>query len=321
MTPFVSKNLRAAYVKYRNLDLGENDGADNKSYSDAMKWGNKDASKVCDGYVRGRMATTAVELFRVMQMVGDGVRTDEITMVLVLGACSDLGALELGKWCYYLIQPLTRSYQLVLSLRALLEWDSNALTNDEDMIQELAEDDHLKRDKSKGKRISIVPLKIAPQLAKLDVNVKENVAMVPPKVTLQLPKLEVKVEEKIAMVPPKVTPQLLKHEVKVEEKIVKSEVFEDQIEKFQNLQSYKQHDDNISPLSFGTTNKVGTLKNCEEIMGFSDDEDVIDKVRREKVFDVDEAIDIENSRASSFQVRGIHVDECKVNAVRDWPSP
>ncbi|GJY26615.1 transposon ty3-I gag-pol polyprotein [Tanacetum coccineum] len=46
-----------------------------------------------------------------------------------------------------------------------------------------------------------------------------------------------------------------------------------------------------------------------------------DKVRREKVFGVDEALDIENSRASSFQVRGIHVDETKVNAVRDWSSP
>nr|GEU93094.1 hypothetical protein [Tanacetum cinerariifolium] len=95
------------------------------------------------------------------------------------------------------------------------------------------------------------------ELAKPDVKVKEKVAMVPPKVTLQLPKLEVKVEEKIVMVPPKVTPQLPKLEVKVEEKIVKSEVFEDHIEKIKNLQSYKQHDDNISPLSFGTTNKVG----------------------------------------------------------------
>ncbi|GJS30503.1 hypothetical protein Tco_0491123 [Tanacetum coccineum] len=45
-----------------------------------------------------------------------------------------------------------------------------------------------------------------------------------------------------------------------------------------------------------------------------------DKVRHE-VFDVDEALDIENSRASSFQVRGIHVDATKVNAVRDWSSP
>ncbi|GKF90268.1 hypothetical protein Tco_0264231, partial [Tanacetum coccineum] len=44
-----------------------------------------------------------------------------------------------------------------------------------------------------------------------------------------------------------------------------------------------------------------------------------DKVRLE-VFDVDEALDIENSRASSFQVRGIHVDETKVNAVQDWSS-
>ncbi|GKD50325.1 hypothetical protein Tco_1279301 [Tanacetum coccineum] len=45
-----------------------------------------------------------------------------------------------------------------------------------------------------------------------------------------------------------------------------------------------------------------------------------DKVRRDKVFEVEEALNIENSRASSFQVRGINVDEIKVNAVRDWSS-
>ncbi|GJU64001.1 putative nucleotidyltransferase, ribonuclease H [Tanacetum coccineum] len=45
-----------------------------------------------------------------------------------------------------------------------------------------------------------------------------------------------------------------------------------------------------------------------------------DKVRREKVFEVDEALNIENSMASSFQLMGINVDETKVNAVRDWSS-
>nr|GEV63410.1 Asp_protease_2 domain-containing protein [Tanacetum cinerariifolium] len=45
-----------------------------------------------------------------------------------------------------------------------------------------------------------------------------------------------------------------------------------------------------------------------------------DKVRRE-VFEVDEALAIENSRASSFQMRGIHVIETRVNVVRDWSSP
>nr|GEU62525.1 DNA/RNA polymerases superfamily protein [Tanacetum cinerariifolium] len=46
-----------------------------------------------------------------------------------------------------------------------------------------------------------------------------------------------------------------------------------------------------------------------------------DKVCREKVFEVNEALDTEDSRASSFQVRRIHVDETKVNKVRDWSSP
>ncbi|GJT66807.1 G-type lectin S-receptor-like serine/threonine-protein kinase [Tanacetum coccineum] len=129
---------------------------------------------------------------------------------------------------------------------------------------------------------------------------------------------------RIAMVPPKVTPQLPKLEVKVEEKIVKAEIIDEHIKKIQDLQSYKQHDDKISTLSFETTNKVGTLKTCEEIIGFNDDEDVKGfnyKVRREKVFEVDDILDIKNSRASSFQVRGIHVDEIKANAVQDWSSP
>ncbi|GJZ82654.1 zinc finger, CCHC-type containing protein [Tanacetum coccineum] len=46
-----------------------------------------------------------------------------------------------------------------------------------------------------------------------------------------------------------------------------------------------------------------------------------DKVCREKVFEVEEALNIENSRASSFQMRGIHVVKTKVNAVWGWSSP
>ncbi|GJZ98924.1 hypothetical protein Tco_0671475 [Tanacetum coccineum] len=79
---------------------------------------------------------------------------------------------------------------------------------------------------------------------------------------------------KIAMVPPKVTPQLPKPEVKIEEKIMKVEVVDVHIEKIQDLQSCKQHDDKISTLMFETTNKVDTLKTCEEIIGFNDDKDV-----------------------------------------------
>ncbi|GJW06226.1 RNA-directed DNA polymerase [Tanacetum coccineum] len=99
---------------------------------------------------------------------------------------------------------------------------------------------------------------------------------------------EVKVEEKFAMVSSKVTPQLLKLEIKIEEKIVDGG---------------------------RTRNKVGALKTCEEIMGFNDDEDVkgfqvdvnrksIEDTVRCEVFDVVEALNIENSRESSFQMRG-----------------
>ncbi|GJT80240.1 hypothetical protein Tco_1054582 [Tanacetum coccineum] len=82
----------------------------------------------------------------------------------------------------------------------------------------------------------------------------------------------------------KVTPQLSKPEVKVKEKIVKAEVVDEHIEKIQDLQNYKQHDDKISTLLFETTNKV-------ELEG------------------------------EFFPSEGDHVDETKINAVRDWSSP
>ncbi|GJU59589.1 hypothetical protein Tco_1237355 [Tanacetum coccineum] len=96
--------------------------------------------------------------------------------------------------------------------------------------------------------------------------------------------------KRIDMVPPKVTPQLRKSEVKVEENIMKAE--------------------------YGRG-----VKNYEGFQVDVERKSIEDKVRREKEFEVDEALDIENSRVSSFQVRGIHVDETKVNAVQDWSSP
>ncbi|GJT70653.1 hypothetical protein Tco_1029939 [Tanacetum coccineum] len=226
---------------------------------------------------------------------------------------------------------------------------------DEDMIQELAEEymDHLEHDKSKGGALihknhegsKHEGRKIRPTMAILR----------PIEASNQSPfnngRIKEREEEKNEDRP----------EVKVEEKIVKAEVVEDHSEKIQDLQSYKQHDDNISTLSFGTTNKVGTLKTCEEIIGFNDDEDakgfdcelkvdfecvhdlnvhdldyglilrmiiknhinfsmeygrrvekyegfrvdvkrksIEDKIRREKVFDVDEPLDIENHEGRFF---------------------
>lgn len=58
---------------------------------DSVSW-----SAMIGGYVRLGLSTDAVDLFRRMQIAG--VRPDEITMVSVLSACTDLGALELGKW-------------------------------------------------------------------------------------------------------------------------------------------------------------------------------------------------------------------------------
>ncbi|XP_010268183.1 PREDICTED: putative pentatricopeptide repeat-containing protein At5g59200, chloroplastic [Nelumbo nucifera] len=51
-----------------------------------------------DGFVRNGEMNKALELFREMQR--DGVRPNEVTIVCVLSSCSQLGALELGKWIH-----------------------------------------------------------------------------------------------------------------------------------------------------------------------------------------------------------------------------
>lgn len=53
-------------------------------------------SVMIGGFVRWGMSSEAVSLFRRMQIAG--VKPDEFTMVMVLSACTDMGALELGRW-------------------------------------------------------------------------------------------------------------------------------------------------------------------------------------------------------------------------------
>ncbi|CAL9147044.1 unnamed protein product [Musa hybrid cultivar] len=53
-------------------------------------------SAMIGGYVRSGFSDKAVALFREMQ--GRGIQPDEITVILVLSACADLGALELVRW-------------------------------------------------------------------------------------------------------------------------------------------------------------------------------------------------------------------------------
>ncbi|XP_038695528.1 pentatricopeptide repeat-containing protein At4g21065-like [Tripterygium wilfordii] len=64
---------------------------------DSVTW-----SAMIGGYARLGLSADAIGLFRKMQTVG--VRPDEITMISVLSACTDLGALELGKWVESYIQ-------------------------------------------------------------------------------------------------------------------------------------------------------------------------------------------------------------------------
>ncbi|XP_068658036.1 pentatricopeptide repeat-containing protein At4g21065-like [Aristolochia californica] len=59
--------------------------------SDSVSW-----SAMIGGYVRNSRSSEAIGMFRKMQMAS--VKPDEVTMVTVLSACADLGALEIGRW-------------------------------------------------------------------------------------------------------------------------------------------------------------------------------------------------------------------------------
>ncbi|KAK1425961.1 hypothetical protein QVD17_14628 [Tagetes erecta] len=78
---------------------------------DSVSW-----SAMIGGYTRMGISTSAVDLFREMQIAG--VPPDEVTMVSVLSACSDLGALELGRWIetYIQRQNITKSMELCNAL-------------------------------------------------------------------------------------------------------------------------------------------------------------------------------------------------------------
>lgn len=80
--------------------------------SDSVSW-----SAMIGGYARMGMSTSAVNLFREMQIAA-GVSPDEVTMVSVMSACSDLGALELGRWIetYIQRQNITKTIHLTNAL-------------------------------------------------------------------------------------------------------------------------------------------------------------------------------------------------------------
>ncbi|KAL3838594.1 hypothetical protein ACJIZ3_023185 [Penstemon smallii] len=93
----VSNTMIHTYCSCENgIEYGE------KVFDEMSSWSSVSWSTMLGGYVRWAMSSEAVKLFRRMQT--SGVRPDEITMVTMLSACADLGALELGRWVESYIQ-------------------------------------------------------------------------------------------------------------------------------------------------------------------------------------------------------------------------
>ncbi|KAK9100781.1 hypothetical protein Scep_024211 [Stephania cephalantha] len=59
-------------------------------------------SAMIGGYSRVGRSVDAIDMFRRMQV--GGIKGDEVTMISVLSACADLGALELGRWVEFYIE-------------------------------------------------------------------------------------------------------------------------------------------------------------------------------------------------------------------------
>lgn len=82
--------------------------------SDPVLW-----SAIIGGYIRTGQSGDAVDLFRKMQIAG--IKPDDVTMVLILSACADLGALELGKWVESFVkrEKVKKSLELCNALIAM----------------------------------------------------------------------------------------------------------------------------------------------------------------------------------------------------------
>ncbi|TVU02953.1 hypothetical protein EJB05_51498, partial [Eragrostis curvula] len=95
---YVSNTLIHMYSCFGGGFLGDARNVFDRMPKDsAVTW-----SAMIGGYVRGGMSSDAVELFREMQ--ASGVRPDEVTVIGVLAAAADLGALELARWVGRFVQ-------------------------------------------------------------------------------------------------------------------------------------------------------------------------------------------------------------------------
>ncbi|KAK6144674.1 hypothetical protein DH2020_021494 [Rehmannia glutinosa] len=69
MTPYVSKSPRAAYINYRDLDLGVNNAADDTSYAQASSWGLKYFKNNFEKLVRVKTMVDPGNFFRNEQSI------------------------------------------------------------------------------------------------------------------------------------------------------------------------------------------------------------------------------------------------------------
>ncbi|KAL0924771.1 hypothetical protein M5K25_005628 [Dendrobium thyrsiflorum] len=98
------------YAKFGFLDVSRR-LFDEMQEKDVIPW-----NALLAGYVQSRQAKDAVALF--LEMQASSVEPDEITLVSLLSACSQLGALEMGMWAHQYIKK--RKFSLSVALGTAL---------------------------------------------------------------------------------------------------------------------------------------------------------------------------------------------------------
>ncbi|KAK3205196.1 hypothetical protein Dsin_019242 [Dipteronia sinensis] len=94
------------YAKFGFLDMARKIFCDMPE-KDVFPW-----NAIIGGYVQAKRSKEALALFHEMQ--ASNVKPDEVTMVLCLSACSQLGALDVGIWIHHFIEKKNLYLNVVL---------------------------------------------------------------------------------------------------------------------------------------------------------------------------------------------------------------
>ncbi|XP_031495985.1 pentatricopeptide repeat-containing protein At5g48910-like [Nymphaea colorata] len=105
-SPHIRTTMVSMYVKCGEVSDAQQ-AFDEMTERSLVAW-----SALVSGYASAGMTTKALDLFRDMQLAG--VTPDEVTLVGVISACAQAGALKMGRWVHAYVEKRTVQLDVVL---------------------------------------------------------------------------------------------------------------------------------------------------------------------------------------------------------------